>query len=179
MEETIINKVAKSGLVSLDLETYYHTGERVVYDLKDNLFMGLILKEKDFREFLKNHDWTQYKGKNVAIVCSEDAIVPTWAYMLLALHLSPHAHTVVFGDLAALEDKLFYDALAQINPEDFRDARVVVKGCSKFPVPASAYVEITRKLQPVVQTLMFGEPCSTVPLYKKPKATQTHTEMPA
>lgn len=166
-DELIVNKVAKSGLITLDLEDYYHTGERVLYDLKDNLFMGLILKEKDFREFLKSHDWSQYSGKNVAVVCSEDAIVPTWAYMLLTLQLQPYAHTVVFGDMAALNDKLYYEAIARINPEDYRGARVVVKGCSKHPVPTAAYVEITRLLQPVVQSLMFGEPCSTVPLYKK------------
>ncbi|MCY7351325.1 MAG: DUF2480 family protein [Cytophagaceae bacterium] len=169
-EELIINRVAKSGLVTLDLEEYYHPGERVVYDLKDNLFMGLILREKDFREFLKTHDWTQYTGKNVAVICSEDAIVPTWTYMLLAVHLEPYAHTVVFGNRAELENKLFYEAINRIDPEAYRNARVVVKGCSKVPVPTAAYVEITRRLRPVVQTLMFGEPCSTVPLYKKPKS---------
>ncbi len=167
--EEIINKVAKSGLISLDLENYYHSGERVVYDLKDNLFMGLILKEKDFRAFLKTHDWAQYSGKNVAVTCSEDAIVPTWAYMLLAIQLEPFANAIVFGNLADLETKLFDDAIAQINIEEYRDARVVVKGCSKLPVPTSAYIEITRKLSPIVQSLMFGEPCSTVPLYKRPK----------
>lgn len=167
--EEIINRVAKSSLVSLDLEDFYHHGERVVYDLKGNLFMGMILREKDFREFLKTHDWTQYTGKNVAITCSEDAIIPTWAYMLLTLQLAPYANAVVFGNINDLEEKLFFDALAQINPEDYRDARVVVKGCSKHPVPTAAYVEITKRLQPVVQTLMFGEPCSTVPLYKRPK----------
>ncbi len=170
MEDIIINKVATSGLITFDLEDIYDKNERVIYDLKDNLFMGMILKEKDFREFLKTHDWSQYTGKNVAIICSEDAIIPTWAYMLLALKLEPVANAVVFGDLAALEDKLFYDAIAKVNPEDYRDARVVVKGCSKVPVPTAAYVEITRKLQPVAQSLMFGEPCSTVPLYKRPKA---------
>ena len=167
----IINRVAGSGLVSLDLEAYYHPGERVVYDLKDNLFMGLILKEKDFREFLKTHDWSQYAGKNVAVTCSEDAIVPTWAYMLLTLHLQPYAHTVVFGSLADLDEKLYFDAIARINPEQYRDARVVIKGCSKVPVPTAAYVEITRVLKPVVQSLLFGEPCSTVPLFKRPKVT--------
>ena len=167
----IINRVAGSGLVSLDLEEYYHPGERVVYDLKDNLFMGLILKEKDFREFLKTHDWSQYAGKNVAVTCSEDAIVPTWAYMLLTLHLQPYAHTVVFGSLADLDEKLYFDAIARINPEQYRDARVVIKGCSKVPVPTAAYVEITRVLKPVVQSLLFGEPCSTVPLFKRPKVT--------
>ncbi|NBB19438.1 DUF2480 family protein [Runella sp. CRIBMP] len=170
--EEIINRVAKSGLVTLDLEDYYHPGARVLYDLKENLFMGMILKEKDFREFLKSHDWSQYKGQNVAITCTEDAIIPTWAYMLLALHLEPYANSVVFGNLNDLEEKLYFDAINHINPEDYRDARVVVKGCSKHPVPTAAYVEITRKLQPVAQTLMFGEPCSTVPLYKRPKNTQ-------
>lgn len=170
MEDSIINKVANSGLITFDLEDLYDKNERVIYDLKDNLFMGMILREKDFREFLKTHDWSYYTDKNVAIICSEDAIIPTWAYMLLALKLEPVANAVVFGDLAALEDKLFYDAIAKVNPEDYRDARVVVKGCSKVPVPTAAYVEITRKLQPVAQSLMFGEPCSTVPLYKRPKA---------
>lgn len=169
METEIINRVAGSGLVSLDLETYYHPGERVVYDLKDNLFMGLILKEKDFRAFLKEHNWSQYTGKNVAITCTEDAIVPTWAYMLLTLYLQPYAHTVVYGTLADLDEKLYFDAIAAINPEDYRDARVVVKGCSKVPVPVAAYVELTRLLKPVVQSLLFGEPCSTVPLYKRPR----------
>lgn len=171
METEIVNRVAGSGLVSLDLETYYHPGERIVYDLKDNLYMGLMLREKDFRAFLKEHDWSQYAGKNVAITCTEDAIVPTWAYMLLTLQLRPYAHTVVFGALADLDEKLYFDAIAAINPEDYRDARVVVKGCSKVPVPTAAYVELTRVLQPVVQSLLFGEPCSTVPLYKRPKHT--------
>jgi hypothetical protein len=166
-EELIINKVANSGLITFDLEDLYHRSERVVYDLKDNLFMGMILKEKDFREFLKNHDWTQYAGKNIAITCSEDAIVPTWAYMLLTLKLQPVANLVVFGTLEELENKLFFDALNKVDVETFRGARVVVKGCSKVPVPTAAYVEITRLLQPVVQSLMFGEPCSTVPLYKR------------
>ena len=165
--EPIVNRVAKSGLVTLDLEDYYHSGERVVYDLKDNLFMGLILREKDFRDFLKAHDWSQYAGKNVALTCSEDAIVPTWAYMLLTIQLQPHANTIVFGSLPDLEEKLYFDAIAQINPDDYRDARVVVKGCSKVPVPVAAYVEITRVLRPVAQSLLFGEPCSTVPLYKR------------
>jgi Protein of unknown function (DUF2480) len=165
--EEIINRVVSSGLVSLDLEDYYHPGERVVFDIKENLYMGLMLKEKDFREFLKTNDWSQYSGKNVAIVCSEDAIVPTWAYMLLAIQLEPFANMVVFGNLEALEQKLFDTAVQTIDFEVFRGAKVVVKGCSKVPVPTTTYVEITRKLKPIVQSLMFGEPCSTVPLYKK------------
>jgi hypothetical protein len=155
----IINRVANSGLVTLDLEDYYHPGERVIYDLKDNLHMGLILKEKDFRAFLKEHDWSHYAGKNIAVTCTEDAIIPTWAYMLLTLQLQPHAHTVVFGGLDELNTTLYHDAIASIDLEPFRNAKVVVKGCSNVPVPTSAYVELTRRLAPVVQTLMFGEPC--------------------
>ena len=169
IQENFVNKVANSGLISLNLEEYYHPGERVVYDIKENLFHGLMLREKDFREFIKTHDWTQYQDKNVAIICSADAIVPTWAYMLLAIQLEPYANAVVFGDLAALEDKLFSDAISKINPEEFSGKKVVVKGCSKVPVPISAYVAVTNLLKPVAQSLMFGEPCSTVPLYKKPK----------
>jgi hypothetical protein len=170
----IVNRVTNSGLITLDLEELYHPGERVVYDLKDNLFMGLILKEKDFREFLKTHDWSQYAGKNVAITCTEDAIIPTWAYMLLALQLQPYANMIVYGSVQDLEEKLYFDAIAQIEPEEYRDARVVVKGCSKVPVPISAYVEVTRVLKPVVQSLMFGEPCSTVPLFKRPKVAASN-----
>jgi hypothetical protein len=169
METEIINRVARSGLVTLDLEEYYHPGERVVYDLKNNLFMGQILREKDFREFLKSHDWSQYASQNVAVTCSEDAIVPTWAYMLLGVHLEPFANIVVFGTLNDLNEKLYFDAISHINPGDYQDARVVVKGCSKVPVPTAAYVELTRVLRPVVSALMFGEPCSTVPLYKRAK----------
>ena len=169
METQIVNRVAGSGLVSLDLEAYYHPGERVIYDLKDNLYMGLILREKEFRVFLKEHDWSQYRAKNVAVTCTEDAIIPTWAYMLLTLQLQPYANMIVYGTLADLEEKLYFDAIAAIRPEDYHNARVVVKGCSKVPVPTAAYVELTRVLQPVVQSLLFGEPCSTVPLYKRPK----------
>ena len=169
-EEMIVNRVANSGLVTLDLEEYYHPGERVVYDLKDNLFQELVLREKDFRAFLRENDWSTYTGKNVAITCTADAIVPTWAFMLLTLQLRPYAHLVVYGNLTALDDALFREALSKISLPDFKNAKVVIKGCGKLPVPTSAYVEITRLLQPIVQSLMYGEPCSTVPLYKKPKA---------
>ncbi|MCO4293100.1 DUF2480 family protein [Solitalea sp. MAHUQ-68] len=167
IQENIVNKVANSGLISFDLALYYHSGERIVYDIKDNLFHGLILREKDFREFVKEHDWAQYQGKNVAITCSADAIVPTWAYMLLATKLEPFANRVVFGNLEALEIVLFRDALASVDLEQFRDQRLVVKGCGDIPVPISAYVEITLLLRPIVKSIMYGEPCSTVPLYKR------------
>ncbi len=167
IQENIINKVANSGLVTLNLEEYFHTGERVVYDIKDNLFHGLILKEQDFRAFIKEHDWSQYEDKNIAIICSADAIVPTWAYMLLANKMKPYANEVVFGGLEILEAVLYTKALAKIDLATFAGARVVVKGCADIDVPVSAYVEITALLTPVVKSIMYGEPCSTVPIYKR------------
>ena len=165
--EPIVNKVANSSLITLDLEEYYHPGERVVYDIKDNLFQEMILREKDFREFIREHDWSQYQGKNVALICSADAIVPTWAYMLLASKIEPYAHAVVFGDNEVLENILFQEALSHIDFTAFQDKKVVVKGCSKVPVPTYAYVEVTRKLRPYAASIMYGEPCSTVPIFKK------------
>jgi hypothetical protein len=167
IQENIVNKVALSGLVTLDPANFYPPGERVVYDIKDNLFHGLILKEKDFREFVKGHDWSQYEDKNVAITCTADAIVPTWAYMLLANRMAPYAREVVFGDADVLETVLFEKEIAKADLSAYRDQRMVVKGCGDTPVPVSAYVELARKLTPIVKSLMFGEPCSTVPLYKR------------
>jgi hypothetical protein len=167
IQENFVNKVAQSGLVTLDPASFYPEGERVVYDIKDNLFMELMLREKDFREFVKQHDWGQYQGKNVAVTCSADAIVPAWAYMLLANRLAPYAKEVVFGDLDVLETVLFVKSIAGMDAEQYRDQRLVIKGCGDVDVPVSAYVELTKKLTPVVKSLMFGEPCSTVPIYKK------------
>ncbi len=167
IQEEIVNKVAQSGLVSLDPASFYPPGERIIYDIKDNLFHGLMLREKDFREFVKEHDWSQYSGKNVGITCTADAIVPTWAYMLLANRMAPFAREIVFGDMGVLETVLFEKALAALDIEQYRNQRIVIKGCGDIEVPASAYVELTRKLTPVVKSLMFGEPCSTVPIYKK------------
>lgn len=163
----IINRVANSSLVTIDLEEYYVKGDRVVYDIKDNLFQGLILREKDFRDFVKQHDWTQYKDKLVAITCTADAIVPTWAYMLLATKIEPYAKKVVFGTLEQLEQALFQEAITKINTQEYTDAKIVIKGCGKLPVPTYAYVELTRLLRPVAASIMYGEPCSTVPIYKK------------
>ena len=167
IQENFVNKVAQSGLVTLDPAAFYPEGERVVYDIKDNLFMELILKEKDFREFVKNHDWTQYDGKYVAVTCTADAIVPAWAYMLLANRLAPYAKEVVFGDADVLETVLFVKQIAKADLEQYRDQRIVLKGCGDIPVPVSAYVELTKKLTPIAKSLMFGEPCSTVPIYKR------------
>jgi hypothetical protein len=169
MENGIINRVATSQLITLDLEEFYVSGERVLFDIKDLLFQGMILKEKDFREFIRSHDWSLYAGKLIAISCSADAIVPTWAYMLLSSALQPFAKRVLFGDLAYLESQLFTEALSAIDWEHYRDGKVVIKGCSKVEVPVSAYVEATSRLRPVAASIMYGEPCSTVPLYKKPK----------
>jgi hypothetical protein len=171
-DETIINKVAQSGIVSIDLEEWYPKGERKLIDIKDQLFQGLILREKDFREFVKSHDWSQYRDQYVAITCSADAVVPTWAYMLLAIALEPFAKKVVFGNLETLETVLYDELLNKINVEEYRDARIVIKGCGTLPVPAAAYVEITRRLRPVAKSIMYGEPCSTVPLYKQAKTKE-------
>lgn len=163
----ILNKIANSGLITIDLEDLYPKGERVSYDIAQNLWQGLALKEKDFREFIKTNDWSVYQDKYVAIHCSADAIVPTWAFMLLSTALQPFAKKIIFGSLEELENNLFSEVISNIKAEDYVDARVIIKGCSNLPVPTSAYVELTNKLLPVVKSLMFGEPCSTVPLYKK------------
>jgi hypothetical protein len=168
-QEPIINRVANSNLISFDLEEYYDKGERVLYDIKNNLFQEVILKEKDFRDFVKNFDWSVYQGKNVAIICSADAVVPTWAYMLLVTKIEPFANMVVFGDLSDLEQALYQQALKSIDFSKFKEAKVVIKGCGNLPVPTYAYAEITRLLRPVASSIMYGEPCSTVPLYKKQK----------
>lgn len=165
-EFQIKNKVADSGLVDFNLEDYYPKGERVLIDIKAQLWHELILREDDFRAYIKDTNWAQYQDKYVAITCTVDAIIPLWAYMLVASAVEPYAKKVVFGDLKALEIALFIDALRSIDAEEFRDKRVIVKGCSKYPVPESAYIDITTKLRPVVKSLMFGEACSTVPVYK-------------
>lgn len=166
MENEIVNKVAESGLVTVDLEELYIPGERILFDLKSWLFEELILKEKDFREQIKNHNWTQYQNKLVALTCTADAIVPTWAFMLVATKLEPFAKKIVFGDLKKLEEDLFHEQIQKLNLKNYQDQRIVIKGCSKIEVPASAYVEITSLLRPVAKNIMYGEPCSTVPIYK-------------
>ncbi|SHH96396.1 Protein of unknown function [Chryseolinea serpens] len=172
MEETqdqIVNKVANSALVTFDLEHYYQPGERVVLDIKGQLYQGLILKEKDFRDFIRQHDWAAYQDKYVAITCTADAIVPTWAYMLVSIALQPYAKQVVFGTLEELETAIFKKSLEKVDWSSFQNAKIVVKGCSKVDVPVAIYVEATNNLRPYAASIMFGEPCSTVPLYKKPK----------
>lgn len=167
IQTDIVNKVAQSGLITVDLANFHPQGENVRYDIKDNLFHGLILKEKDFREFIKNHDWSQYQDKYIAITCSTDAIVPTWAYMLLANKLEPFAAEVIFGDLDELERIRYAKAIKQIDMTPYQDQRVVVKGCGDIKIPESAFVQFTLQLSKVAKTIMYGEPCSTVPVFKR------------
>lgn len=171
MDDVIVNKVSESGLVTLDLEEYYPKEETAVFDMKDHLFMGLILKEKEFRETMKNLDLTPYKGKNISLTCTADAVIPMWAYMLVASYLEPIANEVVFGDNDFLHKTLFLRNISKINASDYQDKRVVIKGCGDIAISETAYVAITSLLRPVAKSIMYGEPCSTVPIYKKPKPT--------
>ncbi len=166
MSDEIINKVANSGIVTLDLETFVIPGERVLFDIKPLLFQELILKEQDFRNFIKTNDWTVYQDKLVALTCTADAIIPTWAYMLLSIALEPYAKRIIFGSLHDLDNLLFAERLAQLNTADYKDARLVIKGCGDVSIPINAYVQIACMLKPYVKSMMYGEPCSTVPLYK-------------
>jgi hypothetical protein len=167
MPDEIINKVASSGLITLNLEDYYTPGERVVFDMKDVLYEGIVLKEKEFRAFVKEHDWAQYQGKFVALTCSTDAIIPTWAYMLVTLSLQPYAASIVAGSPDELETSLFMKSIASLKPADYTGERVVIKGCSKVHVPLALYVEITKLIRPFAKSIMYGEPCSTVPLFRQ------------
>jgi hypothetical protein len=167
MDEVILNKVANSGLVSIDLEKYFPREEVITFDLKDFLFMGLILKEKDFREALKTTDWKTYQDKNVAINCSADAIIPVWAYMLVISYLQPVAKDVYLGNADDMLKHLFLKNLSRINIQEFKDQRIVIKGCGEVAIENYAYAEITKILLPVAKSIMYGEPCSTVPVYKR------------
>lgn len=166
----IVNRVAQSPIITIDLEEIYPREERVSFDLKPFLFQELILREKDFRESLKSIDWSQYSNKWVAIYCSADAIVPTWAFMLVATYLNPIAKGYVIGDLNTLEIFIAETCLWKIDLEIFRDRPVVVKGCSKIDIPLFAYGRIISLVQDKAKSIMYGEPCSTVPLYKKGKS---------
>jgi hypothetical protein len=167
MSETFINKVAESGLISLDLAQYIPSNEIVIFDIKPFLFMELILKEKDFRASLNTIDWSQYQGKIVGIFCSTDAIIPMWANMLIVSNLSPFAKSVYFGNESTIRDLVLLEAIQKIDASVFADQRIVVKGCGDMPIGESAYIAITQKLRPVAKSIMYGEPCSTVPVYKK------------
>ncbi|UBZ08313.1 DUF2480 family protein [Salegentibacter mishustinae] len=169
MAEEIVNRVANSKLITFNLEDYYPEGERVLFDVKDWLLEGFVLRESEFREQAKNHDWSQYEGKFIALTCSSDAIIPAWAFMLLATNLQPYAKKVITGDLETLETVLYTEVISKMDVSNLQDKPVIVKGCAHKPVPKNAYLLLIEKLQPVVKSLMYGEACSSVPLYKKPK----------
>ncbi|MGG9970801.1 DUF2480 family protein [Ferruginibacter sp. SUN002] len=167
MDGAIINKVSESALTTIDLEEFYPKEDIVVFDLKDHLFMGLILKEKDFREALKTLDTTPYTGKTVTVTCSADAIIPMWAYMLVTTYLQPVAKEIFYGNEDDVKKKILIKNISKLSASDYTDKRVVIKGCGDLPIDEAAYLEATKLLLPVVKSIMYGEPCSTVPIYKK------------
>jgi hypothetical protein len=169
MPELFTNKVAESGIITIDLENYFSKEEIVVFDLKDFLFMGLILKEKDFRQSLKEIDTDKFKNKIVAVTCSAEAIIPMWAYMLVASLLQPNAKEVILGNEKEAEKKVLLKNINTIQTEEYLDKRVVIKGCGEKSIPEEAYLEITKLLRPIAKSIMYGEPCSTVPVYKQAK----------
>ncbi|WP_196891265.1 DUF2480 family protein [Aureivirga marina] len=169
MAEEIVNRVAKSPLVTIYLEDYFPTNPRMEIDIKNWLFEGIILKEKDFRAYLEEHNWEQYQDAFVSIFCSEDAIIPTWAYMLVATKVTPFAKKVMKGNKQDLENAIFQEIINNLDYSTFEGKPVIIKGCASKPIPENVYVHLIEKLQPVAKSIMFGEACSTVPLYKKKK----------
>jgi hypothetical protein len=169
MAEEIINRVTNSKLKTFDLEEIYPEGKRVLFNIKNWLFEEIILKEKDFRVSVKNHDWSQYKNCFVAITCSVDAIIPSWAFMLIAAEINPFANKVVIGNLELLETIIYQELLEFVDFKEFADSPVIIKGCAEKPIPNSAFAFLISKLQPIAKSIMFGEACSTVPLYKSKK----------
>ena len=163
----LVNKVAQSGLITLDLEDFFPKEAIIAFDIKEFLFRGLILKELDFRAALKAHDWSAYKDKTVAVFCSTDAIIPQWAFMLVGTYISAQTTEIYFGTTEEVEQKLFLLNLKSIDATKYIDEKIIIKGCGTKTVTGEAYLEITKKLQPVVKSLMFGEACSTVPIYKR------------
>jgi len=169
MSNEIINRVTNSKLITIDLEDFYPKGERVLFDIKDWLFQEMILKEKDFRSFVNNHNWTQYQDNFIAITCSVDAIIPSWATMLITTKLTPFAKKIVVGNLELLETIVYQDIINQLNVSDFKNKPIIIKGCANKPIPTSAYIFLIEKVQPVAKSILFGEACSTVPLFKAKK----------
>ena len=166
-EETIVNKVANSSLINIDLEDYYPKGKRMQLDITEALFQGLLLKEKDFRKWVKEHSWEQYQDAYVAVHCSADAIVPVWAYMLVGSKLEPIAKKIAFGNLEDLETQVYAQVIEDLDVQQWEDKRLIIKGCGNLPVPRAAYLMMTNKLRPIAKSIMYGEACSTVPIYKK------------
>jgi hypothetical protein len=167
MSEEIVNRVSSSPLLTFNLEDYYREGRRMTLDISAWLFEGIILKEKEFRAHVEQHDWAQYKDAFVAVHCSTDAIVPGWAFMLATTRLQPYVSEVVQGDLELLETMLYKRAIEELDVTGLTDKPVIIKGCSHKPVPPNAYIWAAQKLQGVARSVMYGEACSSVPLYKK------------
>lgn len=172
MSNEIVNRVALSPLVTFDLADFADKRHRVTLDIAPRLYKGLILKEQDFRDWVAAEDWAQYSGKHVHLVNSVDAIIPGWAWMILAIELQPFAATVVFGSVADLEQEIWRKILDSIDFGQFANKKVVVKGCGEIEIPTATYVDLIVRLRPLADKLMYGEPCSTVPLYKKVKNQQ-------
>ena len=169
MDEKIVNRVVTSKLITIDLEDFYPEGERIIFDISKWLFEGLILKEKDFRKSVEQYNWAQYKNKYVALTCLTDAIIPSWAYLLITTRLSPFAKKTVVGNLELLETIIFQEIISNLELDNFKDKPIIIKGCSNKPIPDTASSLLIQKLLPVVKTIMFGEACSTVPLFKRKK----------
>lgn len=167
MADEIINRVANSKLITINLEDYYPQGKRILFDIKDWLFEGFVLREKDFREQVKLFNWAQFKDQYVALTCSSDAIIPAWAFILLSIHLEPFAKKTVIGTLELLETSIYQEVLNTLDISEFSNKPIIIKGCSKKPVPQNAYIMLANKLTPVAHSIMYGEACSSVPLYKK------------
>ncbi len=168
MAEEIVNRVANNkNLITFDLEEYYPEGDRVLFDIKDWLFEGLLLREKDFRKHVAEHKWSQYQDKYVALTCSTDAIIPGWAYLLLTSSLAPFTKKVVVGSLDTLETIIYNELINNLDVSLYQDKFLIIKGCSNKPVPEGAYISLLQKLQPVAKSIMYGEACSSVPLYKR------------
>ena len=167
MAEEIINRVSNSVLVTIDLEDYYPKGERILFDIKDWLLEGLVLREKDFRNQVAEYNWAQYQDAYLALTCSTDAIIPGWAYMLISIQLESVTKKTIIGNLEALEASIYQDVLNNLDISEFTDKPIIIKGCSKKPVPQNAYIMLASKLKPIAKSIMYGEACSSVPLFKK------------
>lgn len=169
MEHPIINKVANSKLITINLEDFYPLGERILFDVKDWLYKGVVLKERDFRESVNNHNWSKYKDNFVALYCSSKAIIPSWAYLLITTKLAPFTKRVVIGDLEKIETILFNQIIDNLDVSVYKDKLILIKGCSNNKIPESAYVQLIERLIPVASSIMYGEACSNVPLFKAKK----------
>lgn len=167
MDKPIVNRVANSNLMVIDLEDFYPQGKRERIDISEWLFEGVVLKEKEFRKSVDLHDWSQYKGAYIALDCSTDAIIPGWAFMLISIQLAPYAKKISVGSIAELESLLFSEIIESLNLDPYEDKSVIIKGCSNIPIPQNAYVFLAKRLQPIARKIMYGEACSAVPLFKK------------